>query len=143
MGAEGSEGIDGTEAEGTGAVVGGAGGTDAETEGDGAGGSSVCSSIGGRSSSGISTVGWSSSGPGDGRRKARGMACHRSTVRVASQPRRHSNRGSSWNSMCSSTWHKSCENRRGVDSARGKIRRWTLSSKWNKAVMISSAGLNQ
>ena len=71
------------------------------------------------------------------------MACHRSTVRVASQPRRRSNRGSVGNTMCSSTWHRSRENRRGVDSTRGRLRRWTLSSKWNKAVMISFAGLNQ
>ena len=42
MGAEGSKGIEGTRAEGTAAVVGGAGGTDAITEGAGAGGSSVC-----------------------------------------------------------------------------------------------------
>ena len=84
MGAEDFEGIEGTGARGTGAVVGGAGGTDAGTEGAGAGGSSVCSAIGGRSSSGISAARWSSAGPGGGRCKARGMACYRSTERVAS-----------------------------------------------------------
>ena len=36
IGAEGPEGIEGTGAEGTGAVVGGVGGTDAIIEGDGA-----------------------------------------------------------------------------------------------------------
>ena len=45
--------------------------------------------------------------------------------------------------MCSSTWHKSRGNRKGVDSARGRLLRGTLSSKWNKDVMISFAGLNQ
>ena len=64
MGAEGSEGIEGTAARGTGAVVGGAGGIDAGTERAGAIGSLVCSAIGGRSSSGISAAGWSSAGPG-------------------------------------------------------------------------------
>ena len=54
MGAEGSEGMEGigaggTGAEATGAVVGGAEGTDIGTDGDGAGGSSVCSAIGDRS----------------------------------------------------------------------------------------------
>ena len=42
-GAEGSEGIKGTEARGTGDVVGGVGETDAKIEGAGAGSSSVCS----------------------------------------------------------------------------------------------------
>ena len=51
MGAEGSERIEGTGAEGTRAVVGRARGTYAGIEGDGARGSSVCSAIGGRSSS--------------------------------------------------------------------------------------------
>ena len=67
MGAEGFEGIEGTRARGTGAVVGGVGGIDAGTKGAGVGVSSVCSSIGGRSSSGILAAGWSSAGPG-GRR---------------------------------------------------------------------------
>ena len=67
MGAEGSEGIVGTGAGGIGAVVGGTRGTDAETERVGAEGSSVCSAIGGKSSSGISAASWSSAGPGGGR----------------------------------------------------------------------------
>ena len=67
IGAEGSEGIKGTEAEGTGAKVDGARGTDARTEGAVVGGSSVCSATGGRSSCGISTVDWSLVGPGGGR----------------------------------------------------------------------------
>ena len=54
--AEGSEGIEGTEAGGTGAVVDGGRRTDVGTEEAAAGGSSVCSAIGGRSSSGISAV---------------------------------------------------------------------------------------
>ena len=45
--------------------------------------------------------------------------------------------------MCSSIWHRSLGNKRGVDSARGRLLRWTLSLKWNKDVIISSAGLNQ
>ena len=64
MGVKGCEGIKGTGAEGTRAVVGGAGGIDAGTEEDGAGGSSLCSAIGGKSSSGISAAGWSSFCPG-------------------------------------------------------------------------------
>ena len=71
------------------------------------------------------------------------MVFHRSTVRVASQLRRRSNRGSVGKTMCSSTWPRSRGNRRGVDSARGRLRRWTLSSKSNKDVMIGSTGLNQ
>ena len=69
MGAEGSEGIEGTGAEGTGAVVGGAGGTNGAggTDGAGVGGSSVCSAIGDRSPCGLSAVGSSSAGPGGGR----------------------------------------------------------------------------
>ena len=46
MGAEGFEGVEGTGAEGIGAVVGRAGGTDAKTERAGVGGSSVCSETG-------------------------------------------------------------------------------------------------
>ena len=69
--------------------------------------------------------------------------CHRSTVRTTSQSQRRSNLGSSGKPICSSTWHKSLENNRGVDSARGKLLRWTFSSKWNKDVIISSDGLNQ
>ena len=63
--------------------------------------------------------------------------------KVASQPRRRSNRGSAGNPMCYNTWHKSRGNIRGMDSVRGKLRRWTLSSNWNKDVIISSVGLNQ
>ena len=33
--------------------------------------------------------------------------------------------------------HKSLGNKRGVYSARGRLLRWTLSSKWNKDVIIS------
>ena len=62
MGAEGFEGIEGTRARGTGAVVGGTGGTDAGTERARAGDSSVCSTTGGKSSSGISVADWSSAG---------------------------------------------------------------------------------
>ena len=62
MGAEGFKGIEGTGAEGT-----GVGGTDAGTEGDGVGASSVCLATGGRSSSGILATAWSSSDPGGGR----------------------------------------------------------------------------
>ena len=57
MGAEGFEGIEGTEAGGTRAVVGGAGGTNVGTEGAGVGGSSMCSATRSRFSSGISTAG--------------------------------------------------------------------------------------
>ena len=59
MGAEGSKGIEGIRAGGTGAVVGGAGGTAAGAEEAGARGSSVGSATGGRSVSGISAAGWS------------------------------------------------------------------------------------
>ena len=69
--------------------------------------------------------------------------CHRSMVRMASQSRRRSNLGSSGKSICSNTWNKSLGNNRGVDSAQGKLLRWTLSSKWNKDVIISSDGMNQ
>ena len=64
-------------------------------------------------------------------------------VRVASQPRRRSIRGSAENPICSSTYHNSQGNRRGRDSARGRLRWWTLSSKWNNEVIINSIGLNQ
>ena len=67
----------------------------------GAGGSPVCSAIGDRSPRGLSSVGSSSSNPGGGRWNPRGIARHRSIVRVASQPRRRSNRGSVRNPMCS------------------------------------------
>ena len=67
MGAEGSEGIEGIRVGVPRAVVGGVGGTDGGTDGAGAGGSSVCSAIGDRSPSGLSTAGSSSSSPGGGR----------------------------------------------------------------------------
>ena len=56
MGIEGSEGIEGIEAGGPGAVVGGGRGTDGGTDGVGAGGSLVCSAIGDRSPSGLSAA---------------------------------------------------------------------------------------
>ena len=64
-------------------------------------------------------------------------------IRMASQSRQRSNLGSTGKSICSSTLHRSLENKRGVDSARGRLLRWTLSLKWNKEVIISSARLNQ
>ena len=108
MGPEGSRGVEGigawgTNAVATGTMVGGA----EETRGDigetGAGGSPVCSAIGDMSPRGLSSAGSSSSNPGGGRWKARGLARHRSIVRVAPQPWRCSNRGSVGNPMCSST----------------------------------------
>ena len=79
-------------------------GGDEETGGGtgeaGAGGSPVCSTIGDRSPRGLSSADSSSSDPGGGRWKTRGLARHRSIVRVASQPRRRSNRGSTRNLMC-------------------------------------------
>ena len=63
MGAEGFEGIEGTGAEGTGAVVGGARGTD----GARVGGSSVCLAIRDKSPCGLSVAGSSSAGLGGGR----------------------------------------------------------------------------
>ena len=86
----------------------GACGTDAGVEETGggtsearAGGSLVCLAIGDRSPRGLSSAGSSSSCPGGGRWKARGLARHRSIVRVASHPRGCSNRGSAGNMMCS------------------------------------------
>ena len=78
------EGIEayGTEAGATGGVDGGAevtGGDTSETE---AGGPSACSAIGDKSRRGLSSSGSSSSDPGGGRWKARGLALHRSTVRT-------------------------------------------------------------
>ena len=72
-----------------------------------------------------------------------GHSLHQSTIRTASQSRRRSNLGSSGKPICSSTWHKSLGNNRGVGSTRGRLLRWTLSSKWNKDVIISSDRLNQ
>ena len=68
-------------------MVGGAEETGEGTGEAGAGGSLVCSAIGDRSPCGLSSAGSSSSDPGGGRWKARGLARHRSIVRVASQPR--------------------------------------------------------
>ena len=93
----------GTKAGATGAVAGGAEETGRDTGETGAGGSPMCSAIGDKSPRGLSSVGSSSSDPGGGRWKAQGLARHRSIVRVASQPRRRSNRGSAGNPICSST----------------------------------------
>ena len=82
-------------------MVGGAEETGGGTDEVGAGGSPVCSAIGDRSPRGLSSAGSSLSDPEGGRWKARGLAHHQSTVRVASQPRRCSNRGSVENPMCS------------------------------------------
>ena len=79
--------------------------------------SSLCTTGGGCSLAGRSATGWSSSGSGGGRRKERGIICHRSTVRMASRSRWHSSLGSSGNPMCSNTWKRSLGNRRGVDLA--------------------------
>ena len=100
--------VEGIEACGTkaGATGGEAGGTE-ETGGDtgetGAGGPQACSAIGDKSRRGLSSSGSSSSDPGGGRWKARGLARHRSMVRMVSQPRRRSIRGSTENPICSST----------------------------------------
>ena len=67
IGDEGFEGIEGTEAGGPRAVVGGAGGTNGGTDGTRAEGSSVYSAIGDRSPCGLSAAGSSSAGPGGGR----------------------------------------------------------------------------
>ena len=85
----------GTVAGATGGVADGAEETGGDTGETGAGGSLVCSTIGDRSRRGLSSYGSSSSD--------RGLACHRSMVRVASQPRRCSIRGSIGNPICSST----------------------------------------
>ena len=93
----------GTEDGATGGVAGGAeetGGDIGETR---AGGSLVCSAIGDKSPRGLSSTGSSSYDPGGGRWKARGLARHPSMVRVASQQRRRSIRGSAGNPICSST----------------------------------------
>ena len=86
-----------------GAVAGGAEETGGDTGETGAGGSLVCSAIRDKSPRGLSSAGSSSSDPRGGRWKAQGLARHRSMVRVASQPRRHSKRGSVGNPICSST----------------------------------------
>ena len=93
----------GVEAGAIGGVAGGAEETGGDTGEIGAGGSLVCSTIGDKSRQGLSSFGSSSSDPGGGRWKARGLARHRSMVRVASQPRRRSIRGLAGNPICSST----------------------------------------
>ena len=93
----------GTETGATGGVAGGAEETRGATGDTEAGGPGACSAIGDKYRRGLSSSGSSSSNPGEGRWKARGLACHRSTVRVASQPRRHSIRGSAGNPICSNT----------------------------------------
>ena len=93
----------GTEAGATGVVAGGAEETGGDTGETRAGGPPVCSAIEDTSRRGLSSFGSSSSDPGGGRWKALGLAHHRSMVRVASQPRRRSIRGSTGNPICSST----------------------------------------
>ena len=66
------------------AVADGAEETGGDTGETGAEGSLVCSAIGDKSPRGLSSVGSSSSDPEGGRWKARGLARHRSIVRVAS-----------------------------------------------------------
>ena len=99
------EGIEacGTEAGATGGVAGGAEETGGDTCETGAGGPLACSAMGDKSRRGLSSSGSFSSDPGGGRWKARGLACHRSTVRMVSQPRRRSIRGFAGNPICSST----------------------------------------
>ena len=92
-----------TEVGATGAVAGGAEETGGDTGETVAEGPLVWSAIGDKSPQGLSSTGSSSSDPGGGRWKARGLACHQSMVRVASQPRRRSKRGSAENPICSST----------------------------------------
>ena len=92
-----------TEVGATGAIAGGAEKTGGDTSETGAGGSLVCSAIGDKSPRGLSSTGSSSFDPGGGRWKARGLARHRSMVRVASQPVRRSIRGSAGNPICSRT----------------------------------------
>ena len=84
-------------------MAGGAKDTGGDTGETGARGSPVCSTIGDKSRRGLSSSGSSSSDPGGGKWKARGVACHRSMVRVASQPRRRFIRGSAGNPIGSGT----------------------------------------
>ena len=93
----------GTEAGATGGVAGGTEETGGDTGETGAGGSPVCSTIGDKSRRGLSSSGSSSSDPEWGRWKARDLARHRLMVRVASQPRRRSIRGSTGHPICLST----------------------------------------
>ena len=99
------EGIEacGPEAGATGGVAGGAEETGGDTSETGAGGPLAYSTIGDKSRRGLSSSGSSSSDSGGGRWKAQGLARHRSTVRMVSQPRRRSIRGSAGNLICSST----------------------------------------
>ena len=99
------EGIEacGTEDGATGAMASGAEVTRGDTGETGAGGSPMCSAIWDKSPRGLSLVGSSSSDLRGGRWKARGLARHQSIVRVVSQPRRRSNRGSTGNPICSSS----------------------------------------
>ena len=93
----------GTEAGAIGGVAGGAEETGGDTGETGVGGPPGCSAIGDKSRRGLSSSGSSSSDPGEGRWKARGLARHRSTVRMVSQLRQRSIRGSIGNPICSST----------------------------------------
>ena len=93
----------GTEAGATGGEADGVEETGGDTGETGDRGPPGCSAIGDKSRRGLSSFGSSSSGPGGGRCKARGLARHRSTVRMVSQPRRRSIRGSAGNPICSST----------------------------------------
>ena len=99
------EGIEacGTEAGATGGVAGGTEETRGETGETRDGGPPACSALGDKSRRGLSSFGSLSSDPGEGKWKARGLARHRSTVRMVSQPRRRSIRGSTVNPICSST----------------------------------------
>ena len=87
----------------TGGVADGAEETGGDTGETGAGGSLVCLAIGDKPPRGLSSTSSSSSDPGGGRWKARGLARHRSMVRMASQPWRRSIRGSAGNPICLST----------------------------------------
>ena len=78
-----SIGACGTEAVATRGVASGAEETGGDTDDTGAGGPPVCSDIRDKSRRGLSSSGSSSSDPGGGRWKARGLARHRSTVGTA------------------------------------------------------------
>ena len=93
----------GTEAGATGGVAGGAEETGGDTGETGAGGPLTCSAIGDKSRRGLSSSSSSSFDSGGRRWKARGLARHRSTVRMVSQPHRRSIRGFAGNPRCSST----------------------------------------
>ena len=99
------EGIEacGIETGASGGVAGGVEETGRDTGETGAEGSLVCSTIRDKPPRGLSLTDSSLSDPGGGRWKARGLALYRSMVRVASQPRRSSIRGSAGNPICSST----------------------------------------